>query len=107
VRWTGFGNTLQSEDAEYTYRTEVDFFTKTGSIDEIVERIRWRTKYDLPEEKRYGNAEKELKAMSIMHDLFKMHPKYTPELGKQVDRIIRDYRYGAINAGVIRPLRVY
>lgn len=107
VRWTGFGNTLQSQEAEEAYLSEAEFFSKTGSIDEIVERIRWRTKYDLPEEKRYGNAEKELKAMSIMHDLFKMHPKYTPELGKQVDRIIRDYRYGAINAGVIRPLRVY
>ena len=106
VRWTGFGNTLQSQEAEESYRSEAEFFSKTGSVDEIFERIRWRTQYDLPEDRRYGNAEKELKAMRKMHYLFKMHPKYTPELGAQVSHIINDYEAAARHLGHIPARRV-
>lgn len=102
VRWTGFGNTLQSEDAEYTYRTEVDFFTKTGSVDEIITRFREHTHPNTREEYRYNNAKYEVAVMRKMQDLFKTHPEYTPELGLQINNIITDYEAAARQLGYIR-----
>lgn len=99
VRWTGFGNTLQSEDAEYTYRTEVDFFTKTGNVDDIITRIREHTHPNMREDYRYKNAKYEVAVMRKMQDLFRAHPEYTPELGLQINNIITDYEAAARQLG--------
>lgn len=106
VRWTGFGNALQSEEAEHVYRTELDFFTKTGNVDDIIARIQEHTHPQMSEEYRYNDAKYEVSVMRKMQDLFRIHPEYTPELGLQINNIITDYEAAARQLGYIRTIGV-
>lgn len=103
VRWTGFGNTLQSEEAILTYNDEFNFFTKTGTVEQIISRIKDHTYPFALEENRYNHAEKDITIMRMMQDLFRAHPQYTKELGIEVNNIITDYEAAAIAAGQLSP----